>query len=195
MKEHKLIGTRALALLAMCAVGIAKAGTLNITVIPATQYEDGTALSVTDITQTRVEYGSCAGAAFGTKAGEYVIAGNGTTGSKTGLAPGTYCQRAYTTAKGKESGASNVVTATIDQSPPRPPTISATATAALVPIYNKRYDYWAMGDQVGTVKIGAECDASQSFGNNYYAVKDPKAVTYYAGRRPRAVVAVKCGLT
>lgn len=173
--------------------GTALAATLSATLQHATTYEDGTPLAVADITQSRVEYGTCVGAAFGTKAGEWVIAGNATTGSKSGIAPGTYCTRAYTTAKGVESLASNVVAKTINQPAPNPPVLAVTATAAFVPVFNKTWNYWAMADQVGTVKLGTECNPDVSYGNGFFALKDPKAVTYYHGKKLRKVVAAQCG--
>lgn len=190
MKHYRLI---AVLLLISVLGNFVHAGTLGVSLQHATTYEDGTPLPVADITQSRVEYGTCIGAAFGTKAGEWIIAGNATTGSKSGISPGTYCTRAYTTAKGVESLASNVVAKTINQPAPNPPVLTVTATAAFVPVYNKTWGYWAMADQVGTVKLGMACNESVSYGNGFYALRDPKAVTYYHGKRVRKVIAAQCG--
>jgi hypothetical protein len=46
------------------------AGTATVTWTNPTTYTDGTAIATGDISQTRIEYGSCNGAAFGTKAGD-----------------------------------------------------------------------------------------------------------------------------
>ena len=195
MKEHRIVGALALALLAICVVGIATAGTLNGKVVHATQYEDGTAMPVTDITQTRYEYGSCsAPGVFGTKAGEFVTTGNGTTGSKSGVPAGTYCLRAYTTAKGVESVASNVTTSVIDQSPPKPPTLSAVAPQAYEVVPDVKHFAFNAGKQIGTVKLGAACDEDRTVGDGYYAIVQYRAaVTLWPGVKSQDAVLAKCG--
>lgn len=88
-----------------------------------TSYVDDSPLAVADISRTRLEYGSCVGSAFGTKAGEFISTGNDTTEVSPNVAPGTYCLRGYTTAKGVESGPSNVSGFVIAQPAPKPPTL------------------------------------------------------------------------
>lgn len=190
-KKH--VGLFCLLVGGLCVAGLARAGTLTWTWQNATTFEDNSPLLPADITQTRIEYGTCSGTAFGTKMGEVINAGNGITVSKTGVPAGTYCSRAFTTAKGKESLASNVTSSLIDQSNPKPPVLATVATAAFVPVYNKMWNYWAMADQVGTVKLGTECNQDVSYGNGFYALKDPKDVTYYHGKRARKVIAAQCG--
>jgi hypothetical protein len=90
--------------------------------INPTQNTDGSALPASQIQRTQVDYGSCNGAAFGTKAGQFVFLGAVTDGLSTDLAPGVYCFRAFTRREingvGAWSGSSNVLTRTI--TPPVP---------------------------------------------------------------------------
>lgn len=132
------------------------AGTAVVTWTQPTQYTDGTALALADISQTRVEYGTCSGTAFGTKAGEQIATGTGTTLTVNSLPAGTYCLRAYTTAKGVESAASSVASAVVPQSPPKPPVlVTVTTTAYAVTVNGWRF---AMVP-VGTVPLGTACRA------------------------------------
>lgn len=190
--EYRIVGAFALFLLLTCIVGIARAGTITWTWTNPAQYEDGSALSPADISQTRIEFGSCSGTAFGTKQGEVVNAGNGTTASKASLIPGIYCSRAFTTAKGQESLASNVMVNTIAQPNPKPPVLSAISSLAMT--VKKTSHGWDLVDNVGIVRLGSECNAEQSFGNGYFALKNHRTdVVYYAGQKPRTRIAVLCG--
>jgi len=137
--------------------GAATAGTLTPSWTNPVTYTDGSALAAADITQTRVEYGSCNGTAFGTKAGEVKTTGAATTGPAITVAPGTYCLRAYTTAKGVESAASSVATATVAQPAPNPPVLKTVEVTA----YKMRqavdgFSFVA----IGTVPLGTECNAA-----------------------------------
>lgn len=109
---------------ALLSVG-AFAAVLTVTWTNATQNTDGTAIPATgpgSIANTRVEYGTCNGTAFGTKVGEVVVAGSATTTPTPNLAPGTYCGRAiHINTYGEESAPSNVATKTINAPVPRPP--------------------------------------------------------------------------
>lgn len=174
--------------------GGAIAGTIDFTVTHPTQYEDNTPLSVTDISQTRIEYSICAGGAFGTKLGEVVIAGNGTTTSKSGLVAADYCSRGYTTAKNVESVAGTTLVKTVPQAAPKPPTLSATVRLAMTVKHTKDHG-WDLVQNIGETRIGAECDETQPFGNGFYALKDPQAdVTPYAGqaRKLKKTIATQC---
>jgi hypothetical protein len=172
------------------------AGTINWTLTMPTQYEDNTPLLVTDITQSRIEYATCLGVApnqtFGTKLGEVVTPSNATAVSKSGLTAGDYCTRGYVTAKGIESLVSNLVVKTLSQAGPKPPVLAATVSLAMTV---KHTDHgWDMVQNVGDTIIGAECDAAQSFGQGFYALKNPKTdVHYYSGQRPRKTIAAQCG--
>lgn len=61
----------------------------------ATQREDATPLPVSEIAATRVEWGTCSGAAFGTSAGVRDVAPPALT-TTLALANGTHCLRAFT---------------------------------------------------------------------------------------------------
>jgi hypothetical protein len=115
----------------------ALAATVTANWVNPTQYTDGSALAVTAITQTRIEYGTCVSGAFGVKAGEFVSAGNDTSQVSPNLAPGTYCLRAYTTASGVESAASNIATVSVAQPAPRPPTLGQIISAWLRSVFGR----------------------------------------------------------
>lgn len=106
---------------------VAHAATVTVTWIAPTQYVDGSSLLAADIASTTVEYGSCNGSAFGTKAGQVVESGLAATMTMTTLGPGVYCLRAFVTttpARGSiSSDFSNVVTKTISFPAPKPPTL------------------------------------------------------------------------
>src|SRR6267154_5048787 len=88
---------------ALCALAfLALAPELHaapVTVVwtPPTQYVDNTPIASGDIASTTVEYGSCNGTAFGTKAGQVVETGAAATMTVATLGPGTYCFRAFVT--------------------------------------------------------------------------------------------------
>lgn len=85
------------------------AGSVQLSWINPTKTEDGSELSPEDITQTRLEYGTCNGNEFGELLGEVIKIGNAQTRMIKGLTFGeTYCVRAYTKTD-VESKASNVV--------------------------------------------------------------------------------------
>lgn len=129
----------------------ATAGTVSWT--NPTTYTDSSVLNPADITQTRIEYGSCNGSAFGTKAGEVKATGSVTSTALT-LAPGTYCLRGYTTAKGQESAASNVVKTTVAQPAPNPPVLVTVDMTA----YKMRQSIDGFSFvAIGTVPLGVEC--------------------------------------
>lgn len=102
-----------------------------------TQYADGTALAATDITQTRLEYGTCTGSGstldVGTVQGQFIAQGGLQHATSPALTAGTYCVRAYTTAKGLESVASSpaaTITFAVPQAPPNAPA-RVTVTAVV----------------------------------------------------------------
>ncbi len=138
MKEVKLVGTLAIALLALCVVGIAKAATVNVTWTNPTQNEDNTAIPTSgagSLSQARIEYGSClATGGFGTKAGEVTRTMPATTATLN-LNPGTTCVRVYVSnTYGIESLPSNVVSQVVNPPQPKPPVLSAVALALNIPL-------------------------------------------------------------
>lgn len=108
--------------LAVLFVGVVFAATITATWTNPTQNTDGTTLASSEIKQTRIEYGTCNGTAFGAKSGEVIVEGVGTTTSVQGLTPGTWCARAYTTSiYGVESDASNVASKVVAAPKPNAP--------------------------------------------------------------------------
>lgn len=179
-----------LAAIALClGASPTHAGDAVLTWTLATQNTDGTAIPAsgpTSLASTRVEWGSCSGSNFGTKAGEQVVAKPATTYTVTNLSAGTYCFRAYSrTVAGVESAPTNAVTKTILQAPPNPPGNLAVADLVVYQVIGTP-DAFALLP-VGTVPAGTACDPSQSI-NGRYAV--PRAaVTWYGSVKPQVVVA------
>lgn len=165
------------------------AGDAVLTWTLATQNTDGTAIPAsgpTSLASTRVEWGSCSGSNFGTKAGEQIVAKPATTYTVTNLSAGTYCFRAYSrTVAGLESAPTNAVTKTILQAPPNPPGNLVVADLVVYQVIGTP-DAFALLP-VGTVPAGTACDPTQSI-NGRYAV--PRAaVTWYGSVKPQIVVA------
>lgn len=150
-------------------------------------YTDNSALVASDITQTRVEVGTCSGTAFGTKLSEVKTVGAVTTVTIPNLAAGTYCFRAYTTAKGAESAASAVVSKIVPQAAPNPPVLTTVDTTAFKVTFGTNRFYFV---KVGTVPLKLACDATQ--GVNGYRVVDRAAVQWNSTNHPPVVVA-RCG--
>lgn len=179
-----------LAAIALCLGAMpTHAGDAVLTWTLATQNTDGTAIPAsgpTSLASTRVEWGSCSGSNFGTKAGEQVVAKPATTYTITNLSAGTYCFRAYSrTVAGVESAPTNVVSKTILQAPPNPPGNLAVADLVVYQVIGTP-DQFAL-IPVGQVPAGTACDPTQSI-NGRYAV--PRAaVTWYGSVKPQVVVA------
>lgn len=129
---------RKILVLLACLVAMpAFAGTATVTWTNPTSYADGSALPATDITSTTVEYGTCAGLAFGTKSGQVVATGSVATAVVNNLAPGVWCFRAATLAKGVASTFSNVAQKTVVQSAPNPPTLLDAIISWLRNLFNR----------------------------------------------------------
>ena len=161
----------------------ALAGQAVVTWTNPTSYVDASALAPADISQTRIEYGTCAGAAFGTKVGEVATTGAVTTTTITGLAAGTWCFRGYTTAKGAESAPSVVATKVVPQAAPNPPTLATITTTAYAPRLNGRQVVMA---PVGTVPLGTACNKNVRLAGKYQiptaAVTPKRSGGYYFGK-------------
>jgi len=114
---------------------VANAETVQLTWVNPTLYVDGTALPVTDINQTRIEYGTCAGGppyVFGMKVGEFIAAGGATHVISPSLGAGLWCFQAFTMAKGVESPPSLSTFVGISSPFPNPPTnLQATLSSVL----------------------------------------------------------------
>ena len=123
---------RLIAALAALVAFPAFAATVSVSWTNPVAYVDNTPLAAVSITRTRIEYGTCsAPGVFGVRTGEFISAGNDTTEVSPNLPAGTYCFRAYTTASGVESAASNVDDTVILQAAPRPPTLGQLIVAWL----------------------------------------------------------------
>lgn len=164
---------KALKVVLLLASSAATAGTVNWT-NPVT-YTDGSTLAPADITQTRIEYGSCNGTAFGTKAGEVKATGPATS-APINLSPGTYCLRGYTTAKGVESVASAVFKSVIAQPAPNPPVLVTVEMTA----YKMRQSVDGFSFvAIGTVPLGTACDAKSADGFNVIARANVKLASKF----------------
>lgn len=167
---------------------VAYAGTVTATWVNPTTYVDGSALLPADISRTRLEYGSCSGTAFGTRIGDLIVTGSATTLTAT-LPPGTYCFRAYTTAKGVESAASNLVTKVMPQPAPSPPTLTVIDAVA----YSVTTDWpnlaFVKSKAVGTVPLGTVCSDART--DDGYNMVPTTAVKWYGGKS--TYVVAKCG--
>lgn len=180
----------ACALVIGAVISDAFAGTATVTWANPSSYLDGSLLSAADITQTRLEYGSCSGTAFGIKAGEVIISGAATTATIPSLVAGTYCFRAYTTAKGVESAPSNVASKAVPQAAPNPPTLTTVATVA----YSVTVDWPNLAlvryQQVGTVALGTACAGAAT--DDGYNLIPRTAVKWTGTNKPQYIVAL-CG--
>lgn len=184
-----------LALLASFAVGIAQAGEASLTWVHPTQYTDSTALPLSAISTTEVEYGVCNAGRTGfltTPAPVRVsVPAPAAARVVTGLAAGTWCFRARTFVTGNttpsdwSAGAGGVLASKVVLPPqPMPPTLSVADGQAYTIL--KREDRFVLLP-VGTVPADTPCDTSQSV-NGYYVVPNA-AVTWTGTVRPIVVVA------
>jgi hypothetical protein len=165
----------------------AYAGTATLTWTNPTTYTDGTAIGATDITQTRAQYGSCVGTAFGVSAGQVTFTGVVTTGTIPGLAPGSYCFQVFTTAKGVESAASNVVSKILAQPAPNPAVLSTTITVAYDVRWSRQDHALVLNQAVGTVPLGTACMAGTELRGGYYQIS-AKAVKFSRKARSSVIV-------
>jgi hypothetical protein len=137
----------------------AHAGTASMSWQQPTKNADGTAIA--PILQTRLEYGSCTGATFGTKLGEWIATGSVTSSVSPNIAAGLYCIRAYTMTADGESAPTNPAQKMVTT--PNPPTIpSPVSVAGSVFSLQITKDSIVM-PQVGTVVAGKPCDPTQQY--------------------------------
>ena len=162
------------------------AGDATVSWTNPTQDTNGVTLPAGYLTGTRVEYGTCSGAAFGTKAGEKVAPAGAVSTVITGLTNGaTYCFRAFALAGSVESAASNIASKVIPPSVPNPPVLVSVVTTA-----------WDLRDGkpnrvVGTLPLGTPCGSKVWKG--YYEVARANVALE---RRPRSTrLVTKCGIT
>jgi hypothetical protein len=130
----KFLSVASLLAIAGCSVlhsPPANAGTVIVSWDNPTLNTDDTAIAATqgepEALQTwRIEYGTCAGTAFGTKLGEFVrvraAAGLPLTSATQNLPAGNKCFRVFVANfAARESGASNVSVRDIPAATPKPP--------------------------------------------------------------------------
>jgi len=159
--------------------GVASAATLSVSWTNPVLNVDGSTIPASgpgSLTGTRVEYGSCSGAAFGSAVGEVVAAAPAEATSFTGIGPGTYCVRAfarntYFPALAPESAASNVYSKVVPAPVPAPPIVVTVETFAYE-VQVKPSGVRVV--QVGTVPLGVACGAEVASG--YYEI-DPAVAT------------------
>lgn len=195
MKEHRLVGLLAVALLVVCGIGIARADTVTTTWVNPVTNTNSSAIPATgagSLTQARIEYGTCNGALFGTKAGEVVRTMPVTT-STLNLQPGTTCvQVKVTNTFGSESAPSNVVSKVVAPPVPGPPTnLTVTDQVAYDVRPNEQTFAFDRGRPVGVARLGAACDEARTTGEDFYALERPSKVKLTRAPRSAALVA-KC---
>ena len=179
---------------AFCSLANAADATVSWTY--PTKNTDGSSIPASgagSIASTRVEYGSCSGTAFGTKAGEVAVQAPSASTTITGFAAGaTSCFRAFAkNTFGVESAASGVASKAFPPPTPQPPVI-VTVDVVVYEIKSHPIEGPKLGRAVGTVPLGIGCGAEPIVGVDYYEVgldqvtlkKMPKS----------AVVVAECGL-
>lgn len=160
------------------------AGSATVSWVHPLTYTDGSTLPLADIQQTRVEYGTCAGTAFGVKAGEVIVTGTATSTVINNLAAGTWCFRGFSKAKNLESATSNISSKVVPQAPPNPPTITTVEVVAGVG-FSPAFKILASGSRsaavAGFVASGKACTGPVVFtyrGKSYRRV-NPSDVKWW----------------
>lgn len=182
---HRLL----IALLACLLSLPAAAGDMVLTWTHPTKNTDNTNIPASgpgSLTGTRVEWGTCSGNNFGTKAGEQVVAAPAATYTVTNLAPGKWCARVYArNTYSQESAPTNAVSKVLEAPTPNPPSDLTVRDLVVYQVIGT-LDRIALLP-VGTVPAGTTCDPTQTV-NGFYAV--PRAaVTWYGSVKPQVVVA------
>jgi hypothetical protein len=170
--------------------------TATVTWVNPTANSNGTVIPATgagSLTQTRVEWGTCSGTAFGVKAGEVVVLAPGVSAAIPGFADGQVaCFRAY--AKNTyllESAASNVVPKSFPAPTPNPPVLGSTITVAYDIKMNSNGEI-LLGRAVGEMPLGTPCvdNDLQTNRGTYYPVRRADVTIT---RRPRsALIVTQC---
>lgn len=180
--------------LSLVLVTIARAADVGVSWTNPTTNTDGSAIPATGVgslTGTRVEYGSCSGSVFGTKAGEVNAPAPATSTSITGLsAAQTYCFRSYAkNTYGSESAASNVASKALPAPTPNPPVLSSTVTVAWDLKNGKPFRV------VGRIALGTPCGdfVAKKAGERYYQI-DRSAVKFI--RKPQSArIVTQCAIS
>lgn len=156
-----------------------------------TQREDNSALPLSEIRETQIDWGRCAtGNTFpATPAGTKAVPAPATTTVVTGLDYGTWCFRARSVdTAGLVSNNSGTVWKQY-VAPPKPPVLSSTITVAYELNGVKNDGTILLGRAVGTIELGTPC-MDYPFQTNkglYYGV-DRQYVTFV--REPKSPMVV-----
>jgi len=175
---------------------VALAGVATVSWSPPVTNTDGSTIPLTgegSITETRVQYGTCAsGGGFGTASGQVIVAMPATSVEINSFSSGqTVCFRAFAkNTFGIESAASNVASKTFDPPKPRPPVLMVVDTVA----YEIRLDRdlnARLGRDVGRVAAGTECSGTAMVVTRRaaYYVMDNASVTFTKEPRSSVIVA------
>lgn len=171
-------------------LGVAQATDVTVTWTNPTTNTDGSSIPATgpgSLTGTRVEHGTCVGAAFGTANGEVTAAAGATSVVITGLAPATHCVRAFArNTYGTESAASNVFVKAISPPVPNPPTIVTVATVAR--LYLKDLSF-----RVGSIALGEACKDQKA--GDWYSVDRRDVKLSFIGRmftNSKSTIVARC---
>lgn len=140
------------------------------------QNTDGTAIPASgagSITSSRIEYGTCSGAAFGTALGQNVAPAPALTTTITNLAPGTYCLRGFVSnTYGNEGASTNTVQKVIVPPTPGPLTITVAMGSLQAPVYSVTAND-KMSVFIGFIDFGKQCSGTPLFryrGSDFYEV-------------------------
>lgn len=185
---------RTFAQLLILAAGTVQAADVAVTWTQPTTNTDGSAIPATgpgSIASNRVEWGTCNGAAFGTKVGERVVSPAATSATVTGLGPATWCFRAYATnTYAQESAASNAASRIVSPPVPNPPVVTQATIARL----------WRNGlkYEVGRVALNVPCGTLKLDGRraDWYTVpRETVTLNKYGRRLPvGSTIVAKCGV-
>jgi hypothetical protein len=177
----------------------ARAGEAEVTWTHPTQYVDGTALPISQIARTEIEYGICNGLNSGFMAtpAPVIVSVTAPAAARTitGLAAGTWCFRARTVSTLNTTPSAWTVNANgtlpykvILPPVPQPPSNLMLANTQVFTVVKQRDAFVML--PVGTAPAGTACDPLQSV--NGYHVIPREAVTFTGSVQPEVVVA-RCG--
>lgn len=188
----RLVGILALALLALCATGIAQAQAWDaniITITPPTACTTGQPVTACPVTGYRIERSATQN---GTYAAVTTLPPTQLVYVHAGVAEGQNCYHVIaTSALGDSATETRCRTNTRPVGPPTAPGFTVTSPTA----YTVRPDYqrfaFVKSTRWGSAKLGAACDESRTTGDGFYVVSRLNMVT----PRPPAgtVVVAKCG--
>jgi hypothetical protein len=168
----------------------AMAGEAQLSWTQPTQNTDGSTIPASGtgrLTGNRVEWGTCVGTAFGTKAGEQAFTTPTAAYTVLNLTPGAWCFRAYASTTYGESGPSAVAAKVIAAPMPNPPTGLAAAGGIAYTVLKREGRFVML--PVGTVPADTVCDTTQNV-NGYYVV--PREAVAFTGSVQPIVVVAQC---